>query len=143
MFSLLGSTAQSTRLLVSPYQVRAYNCDLHSVVPPRIEESKTTRNGQTGYNPRSDYTDPWSTNLASYLLDALPASGIAEDKRDCWESRQLGFFSPFCERMWCGTWFWPDLVSLVSISKVFFSPETTGGGWLIVQLWRRKIVWSC
>lgn len=35
MFSLLGSTAQSTRLLVSLYQVRAYNCDLHSVVPPR------------------------------------------------------------------------------------------------------------
>lgn len=27
MFSLLGSTAPSTRLLVSPYQVRAYDCD--------------------------------------------------------------------------------------------------------------------
>lgn len=35
LFSLLGSPAQSTRLLVSLYQVRAYGCDLCSEVPPR------------------------------------------------------------------------------------------------------------
>lgn len=100
------------------------------------------RKGQTGYNHRAGYADPWSTNLASYLLDALPASGIAEDKRDCWESKLPGFFA-FCERMWCGTWLWPDLVSLVSISKAFSIPETAGGGWLVVRLWVRKVVRSC
>lgn len=96
-------------------------------------ENKTTRrgslhlrNGQNAYNHRPHYPDPWSTNLANYLLDDLPASGIAEDKQDCWESK-LPFFFSFCERMWCGTWLWPDLVSLVSISKAFFIQKTTGG----------------
>lgn len=36
-------------------------------------------------------------------------------------------FCFFGERMWCGTWLWPDLVSLVSVSKACFIQETTGG----------------
>lgn len=69
------------------------------------------RKGQTGYNHRAGYADPWSTNLASYLLDALPASGIAEDKRDCWESKLPGFFS----------FLWKDVVWDLALAWSCFS----------------------
>lgn len=101
------------------------------------------RNGQNAYNHGPDYTDPWSTNLANYLLEDLPASGIAEDKRESETAGKASLFFFFCERMWCGTWLWPDLTSLVSISS-FLRPRNNsqGDGWLIVQSWITKIVWS-
>lgn len=115
------------------------------------QENKATRrgsfpfrNGQTGCNPRDDYTDPWSTSLASYLLDGLPVSGIAEDKWDCWENKLLGFFFSFFFVKGCGVGFGFGLILFLLYQFPNFSiPETTRGGWLIVQLWIRKIVWNC
>lgn len=66
MFSLLGSTAQSTRLLLSPYQVRAYACHLHSEVPPR----RIRLPEQADYTPEMAKVDI-ITELTTLTLGAL------------------------------------------------------------------------
>lgn len=104
----------------APFCVPGESLQLWLTLSASTQENKATRtgslpfrNGQTGYSPRDDYTDPWSTNLASYLLDGLPVSGIAEDKRDCWESKLLGFFPPL--------FLWKDVVWDLALAWSCFS----------------------
>lgn len=127
-------TAQSSPLLTCPHWVGAQDWDVCSVVPSREWDYQDTQNT---HNHRAGYTDPRSANLANYCLDDLPASEIADNKQDCWESKLVFYFMKGCG---VELGFALSLFLLYQFPKLSSSKKQQQDGWLSVQFWITEMV---
>lgn len=102
-----------------------------SIMRIRYQDSQNT------HNHRASYTDPCSTNLASYCLDDLPASEIADNKQDCWESKLVFYFM---KGFGVELGFALSLYLLYQFPKLSSSEKQQWDGRLTVQSWVIEMV---